>query len=59
MGADGSNDELLRNKIQKMEEETSVIAKKKIDTMDFRKMRGAAMTVGGDSSGDGEEEKYI
>ena len=49
MGAEGGDD-LLRNKIQKMDEETMGIAKKKIDTMDFRKMRENAMTVGGGGS---------
>ena len=59
MGAEGGDD-LLRNKIQKMEEETTGITKKKIDTMDFKKMRESAMTVGGSSSSNREEEeKYI
>ncbi len=57
MGAEGGDD-LLRNKIQKMDEETMGTAKKKIDTMDFKKMRQTPMTVGGSNQGE-EEDKYI
>lgn len=35
MGMD--SDELYRNKIQKMEEESTQVAKKRIDTMDFKR----------------------
>ena len=55
MGADA--DELYKNKIQKMEEETSQIVRKRIDTMDFKKQRELmTMGAGGNSQ---EEEKYI
>lgn len=57
MGADGGDE--LRNRIQKMEEETTQVTRKRIDTMDFQRNR-EVMTMGGASSkgGDGEE-KYI
>ena len=57
MGAEGGDD-LLRNKIQKMDEDTMSNSKKKIDTMDFKKMSQTPMTVGGSNQGE-EEDKYI
>ena len=62
MGADSGEE--LRNRIQKMEEETSNVSRKRIDTMDFQKNRDA-MTMGGGSSGASaasvrkEDEEYI
>lgn len=58
MGADGGDE--LRDRIQKMEEETTQGTRKRIDTMDFARNR-EAMTMGaaGASARGDAEEKYI
>lgn len=59
MGSQGGDD-LLKQKIQKMDEESTQIAKKRIDTMDFSRKREVMSMGGGDQSNhDNEEDKYI
>jgi len=42
----GNEDDLLKNRIQKMEEETSQVTRKKIDTQDFKRNREVILTGG-------------
>ena len=55
MGLD--QEDLLKNKIAKMDEETSQVTKKRIDTMDFKRQR-EVMTVGGGTEAQ-KDDKYI
>ena len=60
MGAQGGDD-LLKQKIQKMEEDTMQVTKKRIDTMDFSRKR-EVMSMGGGSQSNidkQDEDKYI
>lgn len=43
----GDQDDLLKNKILKIEEETSKVSRKKIDTQDFIRNREVMLTTGG------------
>jgi hypothetical protein len=60
MGAQGGDD-LLKQKIQKMEEDSMQVTKKRIDTMDFSRKREVMAMGGGAGNLDNkqEEDKYI
>jgi hypothetical protein len=58
MGGLEANDELLRNKINKMEEDTSLVVRKRIDTLDFKRSR-EVIAMGGEDSAKKEDDRYI
>lgn len=58
LGAEGGDD-LLRQRIERIEEETTNVSRKRIDTVDFKKQREVITMGGGGPSSQKDDGKYM